>query len=569
MANDPVRVFVSYAHADSTIQAAFENQLRAAESQGAFAYWSDTRLEPGDKWDEVIKSQIARADIALLLVSDSFLSSRYCTAVEVPRLLGSKRKIFWVTVNACPWELSPFQQMQACATLDGMDAVQIKSAAKQVVIQIAAHAKEVKRLRSPAKSFLAQCMPEQAHLFTQFEELRRGRHCWVQRAQAMLDGEREPVVIKAMLKNPFDDVVGVFGQAAERASTLRHSSFIRLRTYSLDGRFPILVMEGIQLPTLRVALKRQGPFGADEVRDMIATAAEAFAELHRADGMYGVLTSENVFVDAEHRALRFSALSITGLLSQTRGWKEFLGEDPDAAAYLLPEQFTNQPLTLYSDQFVLGQLAIEMLTAAQTSPGGIVSPMDLAARASFFAKPLEAITEPWLEHHPSLAATLARLLNADPQQRFARMDDAVTALRCVDDAVIAYARSAYKLACERPGFFDAFYSAFFAACPGARAEFMRAHGERHDERMAVQAVALKYALAATLEPPSTLDRTLAHLVAKHRAIPPEYFTAFADAFVTTLHEELPHLPDFVVGACRTVLNRASTHLSSGIQQRAG
>jgi hypothetical protein len=568
MIDDSVRVFVSYAHADRPVQEAFEAQLRAAETQGAFTYWADTRLQPGDNWDQEIKAHIAMADIALLLVSDSFLSSAYCTATEVPRLLGDKRKIFWVTVNECPWELSPFQSVQACASLGGMDHVQIKSAAKQVVLQIAAHAKEVRRLRSPAKSFLAQCMPERVHLFTQFEELHRGRHCWVQRAQAVYDHEAKPVVIKALLRNPFDNVESVFGEAATRASTLRHPSFIRLLDHCLTGRFPVLVMEGIRLPSLNEVLRKQGPFRPDDVRDMVAQAAEAFAELERAEGIYGVLTSQNVFVDLDTRTLRFSALSVTGLLSQIVNWKEFVGIDPEAAAYLIPEQFSNQPVTPYSDQYVLGQLAIEMLTGCQTPPAEVVTPFDLAARAAFFDRPLEAITAPWIHYHTGLANTLTRLLNPDPQHRFATLDEALRELWSVDDEVVAYARFAYKIACDQPRFFNAFYSAFFAVCPGAQAEFTRAHGAEHADRMIVQAVALKYALAATLGRPEALTSNLAHLTVKHRTIPPEYFAAFTDTFINTLQREFPDLPQFVLSACRTVLDRAGKHLGSGVPERA-
>ena len=73
---DPVRVFVSYSHADRVVQQAFESQLKAAETQGAFEYWDDTRIDSGADWSAVIREQIAKADVALLLVSASFLSSK-------------------------------------------------------------------------------------------------------------------------------------------------------------------------------------------------------------------------------------------------------------------------------------------------------------------------------------------------------------------------------------------------------------------------------------------------------------------------------------------------------------
>jgi protein kinase-like protein/TIR domain-containing protein/globin len=560
---DPVRVFVSYAHADRAVQRAFESQLKAAETQGAFEYWDDTRLEPGEDWGSRIRAQIAMADMALLLVSTSFLSSSYCTGVEVPALLGQRRKIFWVNVDACPWELSLLARYQACAMLDGMDEVQLRSAAKQVVLQIAGEAREVERQRSPARTFLSQCLPERARSFTDFEELRGGRHCWIQRAQAVLDDSAapEPVVIKVLLKNPFENLAGPFRVAAERAGRLRHPTFIRLRSHYLEGRFPVLVMEGIRQRALRDVLRDDGPFRPDAVRDLIATAGEALAELHDSDGTYGVLTSYNVFVDQRTRNLRFSALSITGLLSQMRGWKEFLGSDPDAADYLIPEQFANQPLSPYSDQYVLGQIAIEMLTGRQPPPSHIESPLDLARKSEFFASPLEAITDPWIRYHPGLAAALARLLHADPQQRFSTMAEAVQELRSVDDETTAYARYAYDLACRQPGFFDAFYSAFFTACPEARGEFMRIHGEQHAERMGKQATALQYALVTALASPKALKKNMAHLGPMHRTIAPQLFTAFAETFVATLKNQVEPLPEFVLEASAGVLKQAAEHIA--------
>ena len=560
--SDPVRVFVSYAHADQGVQRAFDDQLRAAEQQGAFAYWDDTRLEPGTDWDAGIQHEIARADVALVLVSTAFLSSSYCTTTEVRRLLNQKRRVFWVIVDECPWELSPFRTLQACAALQGMDPVQLKSAAKRVVLQIAAHAKDVERQRSPAEAFLKQCAPDHAQRFSEFEELEGGWHCWVQRAQAQLENGTapEPVVIKILLNNPFEDLAALFAAATERASALRHPSFIRLRARYLDGRFPVLVMEAIEQTTLQKMLRRDGPFRPDQVRDSIAAAGEALAELHHRDGVYGLLTSHNVFVDERTKELRFSALSITGLLSQIRGWKEYIGGDPDAAAYLIPEQFANQPLSPYSDQYVLGQIAIEMLTAHPPAPVEVDTPIDLARKSEFFAQPLRAL-EPWIHYHPEFAAALAQLLHADPLKRFRSMDEAVDKLRSLDDEVVAYARSAYTAACERPGFFEQFYTAFFDACPGARQEFMRAHGGPDVRRMEGQAQALRIALGAALDRPDTLKKRLAQFAPKHRAVPAEYFATFTETFVSTLRTHLPDLPEFVMAAWRTVLERAAQHIA--------
>jgi hypothetical protein len=188
--------------------------------------------------------------------------------------------------------------------------------------------------------------------------------------------------------------------------------------------------------------------------------------------------------------------------------------------------------------------------------------MDLARKSEFFNSPLDAVKEPWLQYHPGLAATLARLLHVDPQQRFPTMAEAVQELRSVDDETNAYARYAYDLACEQPGFFDAFYSAFFAACPGAQAEFTRIHGEQHKERMEQQATALQYALATALTSPSVMKRNMIRLRPMHRTVPAEYFTAFAETLVTTLRTQVKGLPEFVLAASAAVLKRAAEHIAA-------
>ena len=213
-------------------------------------------------------------------------------------------------------------------------------------------------------------------------------------------------------------------------------------------------------------------------------------------------------------------------------------------------------------RYVLGQLAIEMLTGRQPSPTHVESPLDLARKNEFFTNPLDAIQEPWLQYHPALAATLARLLHVNPQQRFPTMAEAVQELRSVDDETTAYARYVYDRACEQPGFFDAFYSAFFAACPGAQAEFMRIHGDQHKDRMEQQATALQYALATALTSPSVMKRNMTRLRPMHRDLPVEYFTAFADTLVTTLRTHVKGLPEFVLAASATVLKRAAEHIAA-------
>src|SRR5262249_43914790 len=69
-------------------------------------------IKPGDDWDTVIKREIARADIVLMLVSQSFLVSRYVKNVEISRSLRKRDdkelRIFPVLLSPCDWKSKPW-----------------------------------------------------------------------------------------------------------------------------------------------------------------------------------------------------------------------------------------------------------------------------------------------------------------------------------------------------------------------------------------------------------------------------------------------------------------------------
>jgi len=80
-----LQIFVSYSHRDPQY---LENDsllgfLRGLEAEENVTFWFDTRLEAGTNWDDEIRARLASSDIALVLVSQSFLDSPYCTNVEL------------------------------------------------------------------------------------------------------------------------------------------------------------------------------------------------------------------------------------------------------------------------------------------------------------------------------------------------------------------------------------------------------------------------------------------------------------------------------------------------------
>ena len=108
-ADSTVRVFVSYSHDDAQYldRVGLLKYLSGLKHEG-FEFWYDEYLMGGDLWDKRIKEEMARADIALVLVSQSFLDSDYCRNVEVANFIKLRAEkgltIYPVILSHCSWK---------------------------------------------------------------------------------------------------------------------------------------------------------------------------------------------------------------------------------------------------------------------------------------------------------------------------------------------------------------------------------------------------------------------------------------------------------------------------------
>jgi len=89
------RVFISYAHADNDsldpnrrYVDRLLTHLRVGPLANQRAIWSDSDIETGGLWNQRIHDAIASAEAAVLVVSPSFLASRYISEDEMPLILG-------------------------------------------------------------------------------------------------------------------------------------------------------------------------------------------------------------------------------------------------------------------------------------------------------------------------------------------------------------------------------------------------------------------------------------------------------------------------------------------------
>ncbi len=81
------KVFISYSHDDESYLDRLQKHLRPHVRSGALPVWVDRQIKAGDEWKKEIETALDAAQIAILLVSVSFLASDFVAEEELPKLL--------------------------------------------------------------------------------------------------------------------------------------------------------------------------------------------------------------------------------------------------------------------------------------------------------------------------------------------------------------------------------------------------------------------------------------------------------------------------------------------------
>src|ERR1700686_3084882 len=108
--DDVIRIFVSYSHKDPSYLAddSLLGFLKGLSAEAGVEFWTDERITAGSLWNDEIRARLEQSDIALVLVSQAFLDSPFCTQIEIESFLDSCRKrgllIFPIVLSPCEWE---------------------------------------------------------------------------------------------------------------------------------------------------------------------------------------------------------------------------------------------------------------------------------------------------------------------------------------------------------------------------------------------------------------------------------------------------------------------------------
>ncbi|QBD81853.1 TIR domain-containing protein [Ktedonosporobacter rubrisoli] len=109
-------LFFSYAHRDKALRDRLEEHLSILKYRGLITSWHDREITAGDDWKREINTHLAQASIILLLISPSFMASRYCYSVEMRHALNRHEQglahVVPVLLRPVLYTGAPFEKLQ-------------------------------------------------------------------------------------------------------------------------------------------------------------------------------------------------------------------------------------------------------------------------------------------------------------------------------------------------------------------------------------------------------------------------------------------------------------------------
>ncbi len=197
-----------------------------------------------------------------------------------------------------------------------------------------------------------------------------------------------------------------FEADAQLVAQLEHPHVVSLYDFWRDPEGAYLVTRWLRGGSLEHALER-GPWKLEAASRLLAQIGSALAYAHRQGVVHRDLRPANVLLDEDGYAY-LSDFGIAARLSDLDDPRHLAG---GSRAYLPPEEITGEAHTPRSDLYGLGLLTFELLTGERP-------PMDA---------PLPPLTSVRPELPNLLGAVIARATALDPGERYASVDEFLTA----------------------------------------------------------------------------------------------------------------------------------------------
>lgn len=114
---DKVSIFISYAHADEDLKIELDKHLKVLKRSGKIEAWNDRELIAGEEWDNVIMSEMSKANVILLLISIDFNASDFIWDKELVSAMKrheeGNARVVPIILRKCKWHNLPYAKLQS------------------------------------------------------------------------------------------------------------------------------------------------------------------------------------------------------------------------------------------------------------------------------------------------------------------------------------------------------------------------------------------------------------------------------------------------------------------------
>ncbi len=554
-ARKSLEIFVSYSHHDSAWrERLFDPYLRT--TFGDCRVWTDAQIRAGEQWSDEIERRLKSSCVAVLLVSERFLKSKFIMEREFPTIMRRARdaglRVVWIPISIQREALAGRPELAGMQAANGFDDV----------LPDAPHGCSEGRLHQVREHIRHQMMmavdpvgAEAASLLRQRYEL---GHCLGSGGLAAVYEARDRVLqrkvaIKVLKDKDQRDAFMADVRDAIRTSEEPH--FVNIYDVSDDDRSAYCVVRHVQGRNLHAVLAdypRGLPLAT--LRRLMLRIIGAIVSAHALGVTYGNLKPSNILLDermepfilpvGRRRDRARDERRVADLIEQTARAREagqaladHLQED---LAYLVPDHFGDpfEPVDPQrADQYMLGMLIFEMATGRRPPVPPDLSQLLDDGRTAFRPLPLISDFRPLCPQR--IVALVARMADRRPKRRLDELAQVLEEPDLLCDLNLVLARDSYRRCAAQPGFddhfFPWFYAEFLRLYPAAEPYFkaFTAGDWQRQHRMLKEAVLLLLAFRQQGDG-QTEPNVLTRIAASHARIPAEAYEPFMNALIYTV-----------------------------------
>ena len=551
----PLEIFVSYSHHDNGWrERLFDEYLRT--TFGDCRVWTDAQIRAGEQWNEEIERRLHSSCVAVLLVSERFLKSKFIMEREFPTIMARARsaalRVVWVPIALRREALSARPElagMQAATSFDDVLPDEPRDCPDGMLQRVREHIRHQMMMAvDPVGAEAANLL---RHRYELGQWLGGGSLAAVYEARDRVLHRK--VAIKVLKDKSQRDAF--MADVRDAIRTSEEPNFVNIYDVSDDDRSAYCVVRHVQGRNLQ-AVMAEHPRGLPlaTLRRLLLRITRAMTCAHALGVTYGNLKPSNILLDerlepfilpvGRRRDRARDERRVADLLDQmarARAAGEALPDHlQEDLAYLVPDHFGDpfEPVDpKRADQYMLGLLIFEMATGQR--PVTLPDPGRLWADGRSAFRPLPPISDLRPLCPQRIVVLAARMADRRPARRLDNLQDVLDDPELRSDLNLVLARDSYRRCAAQPGFdsqfFPWFYAEFMRLYPPAEGFFRAFTPEawQRQHRMLKEAVLLLLAFRQQNEgqaEPTVLTR----IAASHAGIPAEAYEPFMNALVYTV-----------------------------------